>query len=78
MIGVIAILSVLLLVSNIFWSFVCFNLVNRLMSRNFFEFKQAKSVGKAKEPDQKPADELVIDPIDEQQAREMNSIIGVI
>lgn len=35
------ILAFLLIASNVFWAWVTNKLVNKLMSRNYFEFKQA-------------------------------------
>lgn len=35
------ILAILLIVSNAFWAWNCNKLINKLMSRNYFEFKQA-------------------------------------
>jgi hypothetical protein len=75
----ITILTVLLVVTNGFWAVVTFSLLNRLMSRDFFEFKQAKVYGKPKAvKNDATGDELVIDPLDEQQAQQMNSMMGMV
>jgi hypothetical protein len=36
------ILAVLLVGSNVFWAFCTHRLINKLMSRSYFEFKQAE------------------------------------
>lgn len=76
---IIGVLTVLLLGQHVFWSRTVLQLTNRLMSRNYYDFKQAEQVGKPRpaSPSVDP-DQLVIDPIDQRQADEMNSIIGVI
>ncbi len=71
------ILGVLLLASNGLWAFLCIRLMDRLMSRNFAEYAQVKQSFK-KKIEQKGPDELVIDPIDEMQAQEMNSMMGIV
>lgn len=38
---VVATLAILLLASNAFWAWQTHRLVNKLMSRNYFEFKEA-------------------------------------
>ncbi len=35
------VIGALLIFTNLFWSFIVVALVNRLMSRNYFEFKEA-------------------------------------
>ncbi len=69
------VLSVLLLASNALWAFLCVRLMDRLMSRNYMEFKQATVYGRP-EPVKGP-DELVVDPIDQIQAQEMNALVGI-
>jgi len=71
------ILSILLLASNGLWAFLCVRLMDRLMSRNYVEFKQGDQIGKKQKEIQKP-EALVIDPIDEMQAQEMNSLMGIV
>lgn len=36
------VLTALLIISNVYWAFIVNKLVNKLMSRNYFEFKQAE------------------------------------
>lgn len=45
-------LAVLLFVSNIFWAIVCHKLIDKLMSRTYFDYKVADTVKseKKKEP----------------------------
>ncbi len=38
-------LAILFTLSNVFWAVVSFKLINRLMSRNFYEYKVADGVG---------------------------------
>lgn len=37
-----SVLAVLLLASNAFWAYTVHKLINKLMSRNYFEFKDAE------------------------------------
>lgn len=59
-----ALLGVLLLFSNIFWAWNTQRLINKLMSRNYFEFKEAdlKTDKKPKtmgaQPDFAPVDDM--------------------
>lgn len=70
------ILGILLLASNALWAFLCVQLMDRLMSRNYVEFKQGKQIGTASKKAIAP-DELVVDPIDAIQAQEMNTLMGI-
>lgn len=71
------ILGILLLASNCLWAFLCIQLMDRLMSRNYVEFKQSKMIGKQQKPEKQDPEELVIDPIDALQAQEMNTMMGI-
>ena len=42
------VVSALLVFTNIFWALVTTALVNRLMSRNYFEFKEASLIAEKK------------------------------
>ena len=70
-------LASLLLISNILWIAVIFRLLNRLMSRNYAEYVQAKQIGKPK-----PVPEVKIDPVvelsEKRRAEELNKIMGMI
>lgn len=73
-------LCLLLFATNVFWAYHCMQLTNRLMSRNYFEYTQGKNNLKMRRPQtrQQPnEDELVIDPEDERQAKDMNSLLGI-
>ena len=67
-------LVAVLISSNIYWALVCLKFTNRLMSRNYAEYAQAvyrpKPI-KLEEPD-------LSDPIAEQNARDMNAMIGIV
>lgn len=72
---IIGILTVILVAQNVFWAKVVLNLTNRLMSRNYAELRQAD----AKPTILKPlSDEESYDPIAERQAKELNSILGMV
>ncbi len=75
--AVLILLSVVMIASNVLWAFLCVQLMDRLMSRNYLEFKQGKVMGKP-EPEVKRPDELVVDPIDQLQAQEMNALVGIV
>ncbi len=67
------ILIALLITTNLFWSYVCLQLTNRLMSRDFGSYVQALK---------KPAKiqlvpEDMSDPLAESHAASANSMIGV-
>ncbi len=70
------VLSVMLVLTNVLWAYLCLQLMDRLMSRNYVEFKQGKSIGKPELV--KAPDELVVDPVDELQAQEMNALMGIV
>lgn len=42
-------LAILLIASNLFWMFVCHRLIDKLMSRNFYEYQQTKMMPKSQE-----------------------------
>lgn len=72
---IIGALFFLLVAQNIYWAKVCFGLTNRIMSRNYAELRQAehkplelKAVPQAEE----------YDPVAEKQARELNSMLGMV
>jgi hypothetical protein len=62
------------MLSNAFWAFVCFKLVNRLMSRNYHEFVSAtRKVTPRKQSDLADGP----DPYAESQANQMNSLMVI-
>ncbi len=61
-----------------YWSTIVFKLTNRLMSKDFYAYKQAEMVGQTKASKTPSITEAVIDPMDERQANEMNSILGIV
>lgn len=71
---IIGVLVMLMLAQNIFWAKVCLNLTNRLMSRNYAELRQAE----AKPTLVKPITEDGYDPVAEHQAKELNSLLGMV
>lgn len=42
-------LAVLFLVMNIFWAIVCHKLINKLMSKNYYEYKVSETISDKKE-----------------------------
>ena len=72
---VVGLLSVLLVIQQIFWAKVCYGLVNRLMSRSFHEYEQAKALKFPSVP------QIQVDEVDyesERQAQDLNSLMGVV
>ena len=68
-------IAFLLIATNIFWASVCLGLTNRLMSRNFAEFTQVT----AKPTRLKPViEEDGFDPHAERQAKDLNSMLGMV
>jgi hypothetical protein len=72
------VLSVLLVGSNAFWAKIFFSLSNRLMSRSYYDFVQTEKLKAPTKRAEKPTEEMVIDPIDEQQAQSLNSMFGMV
>ncbi len=67
-------LIALLIGTNSFWAWVCLQLTNRLMSRDFGSFVQA-----TKKPVRlKEVPEDMSDPLAERHAFEANSMIGIV
>jgi len=72
---VIVFLGSLLIIQNLYWMKVCFELNNRLMSRNYYDYNQAVAL---KSPSVQTNQVEEIDFDAERQARELNSIMGVV
>ncbi len=68
-------LVAVLAASNIFWAIVCLKLTNRVMSRSYAEYEQARPKRASKTHMIK---EDMTDEVAERHARDMNAIIGVI
>lgn len=73
---VIGLLIALLFGSQIFWARFALSLVNRLMSRNFAEFKQAEAISKPRIAPVVSETETT-DPIAEEHAKKANSLLGI-
>lgn len=71
---IIGILVALMVGQNVFWANVCLKLTNRIMSRNYLEVAQADR----KPVPFKPIVEDDSDPTAERQAKELNSIMGIV
>lgn len=71
-------LTVILLAQQFIWAKICFNLINRLMSRSYFEFEQAQALKfpKAQTPPAKAPDAFDIE--DERQAQSANALLGLV
>jgi hypothetical protein len=72
---VIGFLCFLILAQNVFWAKVCFNLTNRIMSRDYSELRQAEAPQRI--VPLKPAEDEH-DPIAERQAQELNAMFGMV
>lgn len=77
-ISVIILLAALLIVTQVFWANICLKLSNRLMSRNYYEVVQAEKLGKTPTVLKPLESEMKIDPEDERQASELNSLFGIV
>lgn len=73
----IIILFVLFVCSNLFWLYHFNKLLNKFMSRNYAEFVQAENLKKPKEKF-KPKLEVQVDGYDEQRARDLNQLMGMV
>jgi hypothetical protein len=74
---ILGILVALLFGTQIFWARIAYNLVDRLMSRDFSEYNHVKGVNKPKVAPIKPTPVASIDPIAEENAKKANSILGL-
>ena len=66
-------LSILLILTNIYWAVVCNRLTNKLMSRNYAEFVQIERLKKLPIASTQPHVALV-DPIAEDNAERANRL----
>lgn len=73
---IIGILVALMIAQNIFWAFICLKLTNRIMSRNYQEVVQAER--KTLPPQLVVDEDDTVDHVAERQAKELNSIMGVV
>lgn len=73
---IIGILVALIVAQNVFWANTCLQLTNRIMSRNYLEVAQADRKPEALKPLQSVEDDS--DPFAERQAKELNSIMGIV
>lgn len=69
-------LIILLLASNLFWAVLVNRLLNKLMSRSYAEYEQAQALRIPKAPEHPSVDDVDHDA--DRQAREINSILGVV
>lgn len=77
---VIGILTVLVIAQNVYWARVNHSLVNRLMSRDYVEYAQAKKIERQKPEKLTPLPVLqedAIDPESARQAQELNSMFNM-
>lgn len=72
-------ISFLLLGSNVFWAKHCAKLTDKLMSRDFADYVQAEKYRTTvnKKTSDIVNDDDVIDPRDEAQAQQLNSMLGI-
>ena len=71
------ILVTLFVATNVFWSMLTLKLVNKIMSRSYYEYVQAQEL-KTQKPVSVSQPEQYIDPGDERQAQDMNSLVGIV
>lgn len=71
---IVGILIVLMIAQNIFWAKICLKLTNRIMSRNYAELRQAEQTPVSS----RPLQEEEVDLFAEKQARELNSMLGMV
>lgn len=74
---ILGILVALLFGTQIFWARIAYNLVDRLMSRDFTEYQTVKGVKQTKIAPIKPEFPALVDPIAEENAKKANSILGL-
>lgn len=65
----------LLIASNVFWANLLLKLTNRIMSRNYAELRQAEAKPTLVKPNSQDED---YDPVAERQAKELNSMLGIV
>ncbi len=68
----------LVIVQQVYWSRIVNGLVDRLMSKNHFEFAQGQRYLKDKPKTHLVLQEEVIDPDAERQAQELNSLFPMV
>lgn len=68
-------MGLMLIASNCYWAYLHYILTNKLMSRNFYEYQQAQALLSPEVTYTHPVEH--IDPVDERQARDMNSLVGI-
>ena len=74
---IVGFLILLIFIQNLYWMKVCYDLNNKLMSRNYYEYNQAQALKFPKsEQHQAVVEEPDYDA--ERQAREINSLMGVV
>lgn len=65
-----------MIAQNALWANICLKLTNRIMSRNYLEVAQGEK--KPQKPLRQIVEEDDSDPVAERQAKELNSIMGVV
>jgi hypothetical protein len=75
-----SVLLAVLVIQQIYWSWIMTGLVNKLMSRDYQNYVENKKFLNQKPTLQKvsSSDDSAIDPDSERQAQELNSIIGIV
>lgn len=74
---VIGVLVLLIFIQNIYWMKICYDLNNKLMSRNYYEYNQVQAL-KFPKSDQHQMVQEEPDYDAERQARDINSLMGVV
>lgn len=72
---IIGILTFILVSQQVYWARICYQLTNRIMSRNYAELRQAEAKPTVSRP---VKDENAHDPFAENQAKELNSLFGMV
>ena len=71
---IIGILVLFLMGQQVYWSLLCSNLVNKIMSRDYQGYVQARAEPKLRQP---ISDDLG-DPIAEEHAESANALLGLV
>ncbi len=72
---IIGFLIFFIIAQNIYWARVCYNLINRIMAKDYNEFKVLEKKPMIKV--QLPMPDDGMDAYAEKQAQELNSLVGV-
>lgn len=76
---IIGVLTMLLLGQQVYWSRIVHSLMDKLMSRDYQNYAEVKKFLKNKPTHfEAPSDDAASDPVAEQHAQELNTIMGMV